>query len=91
MSPPPSPVQVAIERQGDQLVVQWSDARSDGSCRFDHLPDTVPEWLGSADELLGGADRRQEERVLAAIAAWADGEGLTVGIWHDGGDVELLG
>lgn len=86
-----STVELAVERRDDQLVVQWSDARSGGSCCFDHLPGTVPEWLASADDLLEGADRRQEERILSALAAWADRQGLTLGIWHDGGDVELLG
>ncbi len=86
-----STVDLVVERQADHVIVQWSDTRSSGSGRFDHLPGTVPEWLASADELLEGADRRQEERILAAVAAWADREGLTLGIWHDGGDVELLG
>lgn len=78
------------ERHADHLIVRWSDARSDGSCRFDHLPGTSPEWLGSADELLEGADRRQEGRIVDALARWAADAGLDVGIWHDGDVVELL-
>lgn len=83
-------VDVRAERAADHLVVHWSDARAAGSCRFDHLPGTTPEWLGSADELLEGADRRSETRILDAVAAWARAEGIELGVWHDDAGVELL-
>lgn len=86
----PGPVEVSVERAPDHLVVRWSDGRASGSCRFDHLPDTSPAWLGSADELLEGADRRTEGRVLDAVARWAADAGLEVGIWHDDAGVEVL-
>lgn len=86
-----SAIEIAVDQRHDHLVVRWSDARASGSCRFDHLPGTAPEWLGSADELLEGADRRQETRILEAIGAWAQGAGLSLGLWHDDAGVELLG
>lgn len=82
--------EVAADRRDDHVVVHWSTPRSAGSCRFDHLPGTRPEWLGSAEELLEGAGRREEPVVLAAVADWATGEGLEVGIWHDDRGIELL-
>lgn len=84
------PVSASLERAGDHLVVRWRAGDVDGSCRFDHLPGTAPEWLGSADELLDGADRRLEGRVLDAVAALATAEGIQLGIWHDDQGVELL-
>ena len=75
-----SGVEVSADRAADHVVVRWSDGRSSGSCRFDHLPGTTPEWLGSADELLEGAD----------LGRWAAAEGLELGIWHDDAGVELL-
>lgn len=76
---------------GDVLDLTWSDARSQGSCRFDRIPGTRPEWLGEMDELLRGAGRRQERAVLAAVEAWAETEGFELGLWSDGEDVEILG
>lgn len=84
------PVAASVERAGDHLVVRWRAGDADGSCRFDHLPGTAPEWLGSADELLEGTDRRLEGRVLDAVARLAVDEGLELGIWHDDQGVELL-
>ena len=84
------PLSVDVDRNADHLLVRWSDGRSAGSCRFDRLPGTVPEWLGSADELLEGADRRTEGRVLDAVAAWGAAEGLEIGVWYDDAGVEVL-
>lgn len=80
----------SLERAGDHLLVRWSAGGAEGACRFDHLPGTAPAWLGSADELLEGADRRLEGRVLDAVARLAHDEGLELGIWHDDQGVELL-
>lgn len=84
------PVTVDLERSADHLVVRWHAGDATGSCRFDHLPGTAPEWLGSADELLDGADRRLEGRVLDAVARLAQDEGVELGIWHDDQGIELL-
>ena len=83
-------VRLDVVRADHHLVVNWTDGRASGSCRFDHLPGTSPEWLGAAGELLEGADRRTEGRVLEAVASWATAEGLELGIWHDDAGVELL-
>jgi hypothetical protein len=72
------------------VVVRWSAGDVEGSCRFDHLPGTTPAWLGSAEELLDGAGRRLEGRVLDAVAEVARTEGLELGLWHDDQGVELL-
>lgn len=85
-----SGIVIDVDRQDDHLLVRWSDARSTGSCRFDRIPGTAPEWLGSADELLEGADRRQETRILDAVGVWATAESVEIGIWHDDAGVELL-
>ncbi|MGK2928033.1 MAG: hypothetical protein ACSLFO_00475 [Acidimicrobiales bacterium] len=85
-----SGIVIDVDRHDDHLLVRWSDVRSTGSCRFDRIPGTAPEWLGSADELLEGADRRQETRILDAIGVWATGEAIEIGIWHDDAGVELL-
>jgi hypothetical protein len=84
------PVTASAERAGDHLVVRWRAGDAEGACRFDHLPGTAPEWLGSADELLEGTDRRLEGRVLDAVARLAADEGLELGIWHDDQGIELL-
>jgi hypothetical protein len=84
------PVEATLERATDHVTVRWSAGDAGGSCRFDHLPGTAPEWLGSADELLEGADRRLEGRVFDAVAELARTEGLELGIWHDDQGVELL-
>lgn len=84
------PVRATLERAADHLVVRWSAGSGEGACRFDHLPGTAPEWLGSADELLDGADRRTEGQVLDAVATLAREAGLDLGIWHDDQGVELL-
>jgi len=84
------PVAASLERGADHLLVHWTAGDAGGSCRFDHLPGTAPEWLGSADDLLEGADRRLEGRVLDAVAELARAEELELGIWHDDGGVELL-
>lgn len=84
------PVAASLERSADQVTVRWTAGATTGSCRFDHLPGTAPEWLGSADELLDGADRRLEGRVLDAVAELARSEGIELGIWHDDQGVELL-
>ena len=86
-----SPIAVDGARDGDTLTVSWSDARSRGSCRFDRIPGARPEWLGEMDELLRGADRRQERVVLTAVEEWASAEGVELGLWTDGADVEVLG
>jgi hypothetical protein len=83
-------VEATLERAPDHLVVRWVAGGAEGGCRFDHLPGTAPEWLGSADELLEGADRRTEGQVLDAVAALARDAGLDLGIWHDDQGVELL-
>jgi len=83
-------VEVSLERADDHLLVRWSTDGAGGSCRFDHLPGTTPEWLGSADELLEGADRRLEERILAAVSELAARDRLELGIWHDDAGVEVL-
>ena len=85
-----TPVSVSVDRAPDHLVVRWSDGRRSGSCRFDRLEGVVPEWLGSADELLEGADRRTSGRIVEALAAWAADAELELGIWEDGGGVEVL-
>lgn len=84
------PVEASLDRSGDLLTVRWSAGDASGSCRFDRLPGTTPEWLGSADELLEGADRRVEGRVLDAVAQLAQAEGLELGLWRDDQGVELL-
>lgn len=89
MSPRPG-VRAELERAGDHVVVRWSAGAVTGSCRFDHLPGTNPEWLGSAEELLDGADRRLEGRVLEAVADLAHREDLELGVWRDGADVDVL-
>lgn len=83
-------VTVDVERADSVVVVRWTDGRASGSCRFDHLPGTSPEWLGSAAELLDGADRRTEPLIIEAVAAWATEHDLELGIWHDDAGVELL-
>ena len=83
-------VSVSVDRGLEHLDVRWSDGRRSGSCRFDRVEGVVPEWLGSADELLEGADRRTADRVVAALSSWATEAGLVLGIWEDGGGVELL-
>jgi len=83
-------VTASLERHDDHLLVRWSAGDASGSCRFDHLPGTDPEWLGPADDLLDGADRRLEGRVLDAVAALADREGVVLGLWHDGEGVDRL-
>lgn len=90
MSRRPGAVAVQLEQGTDHLVVRWSTGDAEGTCRFDHLPGTTPPWLGSADELLQGVDRRLEERVLTAVAELAQQEGLELGIWHDDAGVDLL-
>ncbi|HEU5083824.1 MAG TPA: hypothetical protein VFU14_10830 [Acidimicrobiales bacterium] len=90
MSRRPGRVDVRLERAADHLVVRWSSDHAEGSCRFDHVPGTAPEWIGAADELLEGADRRLEGRVLAAVGELAEREGLQLGIWHDDAGVEVL-
>ena len=84
------PVEASLARSADHVTERWSAGDIEGSCRFDHLPGTTPEWLGSADELLEGADRRLEGRVLDAVAELARAEGIELGIWHDDQGVELL-
>ncbi|MFP5578003.1 MAG: hypothetical protein ACLGIZ_07145 [Acidimicrobiia bacterium] len=91
MSRRPGPVTASVLRARDHVVVRWSAGDVEGSCRFDHLPGTTPAWLGSAEELLDGADRRLEGRVLDAVAELARTEGLQLGLWHDDQGVELLG
>jgi len=86
----PGRVRAELHRAPDHLVVRWSAGERRGSCRFDHLPGTAPPWLGSADELLDGADRRLEARVLDAVAELARAEGLELGLWRDDQGVELL-
>lgn len=90
MSRRPGPVTASLVRAPDHVVVRWSAGDTEGSCRFDHLPGTAPAWLGSSDELLEGADRRLEGRVLDAVAELARTEGLELGLWHDDQGVELL-
>ena len=85
-----SRVDLTVDRGGDHLLVRWSDARTSGSCRFEHVEGAVPEWLGSAEELFEGADRRAAARIVDALTAWADDAGLVLGIWEDGGLVEVL-
>ncbi len=84
------PVTASLERSGDHVLVRWTAGEAEGTCRFDHLPGTTPEWLGSADDLLEGTDRRLEGRVLDAVARLATDEGIELGIWHDDQGVELL-
>ena len=83
-------VAVTVDRAGDHLVVHWVAGQAQGSCRFDHLPGTTPEWLGSGEEMLEGTDRRSEKRVIDAVAAWAAEAGLELGLWFDDAGVELL-
>jgi hypothetical protein len=83
-------VQVGLDVASDHVLVRWSASDAEGSCRFDHVPGSRPAWLGAADELLEGTDRRSEGRVLDAVAAAARDAGLDLGIWHDDQGVELL-
>ncbi len=83
-------IEIDVELAPDHLVIRWRDRRSEGAARFDHLPGTQPEWLGSADELLDGADRRSEGPILDAVARWGAETGHELGIWHDDSGVELL-
>lgn len=83
-------VEIDVRHEADHLDVRWTDGRRRGACRFDHLPGTSPEWLGSADELLDGADRRLESSIIDAVSTWAKDAGLDVGVWHDDAGVESL-
>ncbi len=88
-------VEVTVTRRDDGhgaswLEVAWQDGRAAGGGRIDHVPGADPPWLGAADELTDGADRRAAGRVLDGVAAWARGQGLRIGVWHDGEGVELL-
>lgn len=83
-------VELDVDRRGDRLEVHWRTAKSSGSATFDRLEGTVPEWLASADELFEGASRREEGWIADALGAWADGESVQLGIWHDGGGIELV-
>ncbi len=83
-------VTVEVTRHPDHLLVHWTDGAASGSCRFDHLDGVVPEWLGSADELFEGADRRAEAQIVDAVVSWASDVGVQLGIWHDDEGVELL-
>lgn len=83
-------IDLEVERAVDHLLVRWRDRRSQGEARFDRIPDAHPEWLGSADDLLEGADRRAASAILDSVAAWAAEAGVEIGIWHDGGGVEIL-
>ena len=85
-----SAVTVTVERGGDHLVVRWSHSRASGTCRFERAEGSVPEWLAPADELFGDADRRTAGRIVDALSSWADEAGLSLGIWEDGGLVEVL-
>ena len=85
-----SGVDLDVDRHDDHLSVRWADARAGGSCRFDRIVGTSPEWLGSAEDLFEGADRRQEQRIVVALSAWAEGNGLEIGIWHDDAGIEIL-
>ena len=84
------PVQVELERAPDHVVVRWTAGDAEGSCRFDHVPGTSPGWIGAAEELLEGSDRRSEGRILDAVAEAAREAGLSLGIWHDDQGIELL-
>jgi len=84
-------VEASLARAADHLVVRWTAGEASGSCRFDHLPGTTPGWLGAADDLLAGADRRLEGRVLDAVADLARREGVELGLWRDDQGVEVLG
>ncbi len=83
-------IALEVDRADDHLVVRWSSGRSNGSARFDRLRDAVPEWLGSADELLEGASRRDEGEVLDALAAWASDASVVIGVWRDDAGVDVL-
>lgn len=84
------PVTASAERNADHVLVRWSAGDVEGACRFDHLPGTDPAWLGAADELLEGVDRRLEGRVVDAVADLAAREGLALGLWRDGEGIERL-
>ncbi len=84
-------VDLRVDRGVDTLEVRWDVGATQGGTRFDRLPDASPEWLGAADELLEGADRRTADRVLDALAAWAEAEGLELAVWWDDEGVEVLG
>lgn len=83
-------IEITVDRSDDHLVVRWTSGRGSGSARFDRLSDTVPEWLGSADDLLQGSTRRDEGQVLDAVARWAADAGVVVGVWHDDAGIEIL-
>lgn len=74
----------------DHYRIHWSTARSTGSGRLDHVRGSSPEWLGSAEELLEGATRREERAVVDALAAWALEQDIEVGLWWDDRGVETL-
>jgi hypothetical protein len=84
------PVDAVLESSDDYVIVRWTAGDVEGACRFDHLSGTDPEWLGAADELLEGADRRLEGRVLDAVADLARREGLELGLWRDDQGIERL-
>ena len=83
-------VEIEVDRHDDHLLVRWRSGRGSGSARFDHLPGTVPEWIGSADDLLDGATRRDEGQVLETLTAWAADAGVVIGVWQDDAGVEIL-
>ncbi len=83
-------VELAVVETAQRIEVRWQTPRSSGSGAFDRIPGTVPEWLGSADDLFDGASRREEGWIADAVARWADDHGVQLGIWHDGGGVEVL-
>lgn len=82
---------IEIDRHESHLVVRWTVAGRTGGARIDHVPGTVPAWIGPADELVEGASRRDADRIVAAVDRWADDAGLEIGLWHDDGGVEVVG
>lgn len=83
-------VTVDVDRFDDHLFLRWTTPRSSGEARFDHVPGTRPAWLAAEDDLLGDTDRRTADAVLDAVARWAADASLEMGVWHEGGGVEVL-
>lgn len=84
-------VTVDIAHRPDHLDVRWSAGSRSGGGRLDHVPGSSPAWLGAADELLEGADRRTADRIVSALSDWVRDAGLDAALWHDGDGIEPLG
>lgn len=82
-------VDLRVDVHSDHLSVSWTAGSRSGKARFDRV-DAVPEWLGSAEDLVRGVDARTAGQVLDALADWAEVNHHEVGVWAVDGSVEVL-